>query len=487
MTTAEETTTHKTTTRLTVNGVTLETDAGASGVHTNALDALRSRGLLSCKEGCGEGECGACAIMVARPDTGRDGISDRTRWVPVNACLIPAAALDGQEIVTAEGLGTPTELHPVQREMAERGGSQCGYCTPGFVCSMAAEYYRPETDEPFDLHALSGNLCRCTGYRPIRDAAMALGTGMSATDSHAARLRSPAPPPAATDVHSGTSRFRRPTTLVEALEIMSDDPSVTVVAGSTDHGVGVNLKGERPADVIVIDRIPELRGITATNQYLDIGAAMTLTEIERTLGTRVPLLGQLLPQFASRLIRNSATIGGNLGTGSPIGDTPPALLALEATLVLTSVRGEREVALCNYFTGYRQSVRERDELITRIRIPLPLSPLTAFHKIAKRRFDDISSVAVGCAVDVQDGVVTKARIGLGGVAATPVRALSTESALEGAPWTAETIAHAAEFLRSEGTPMSDHRASAAYRSAMLGASLERFFAEQAQQITEARV
>lgn len=161
---------------------------------------------------------------------------------------------------------------------------------------------------------------------------------------------------------------------------MSDDPSVTVVAGSTDHGVGVNLKGERPADVIVIDRIPELRGITATDQYLDIGAAMTLTEIERTLG-------QLLPQFASRLIRNSATIGGNLGTGSPIGDTPPALLALEATLVLTSVRGEREVALCNYFTGYRQSVRERDELITRIRIPLPLSPLTAFHKIAKRRFD----------------------------------------------------------------------------------------------------
>lgn len=191
----------------------------------------------------------------------------------------------------------------------------------------------------------------------------------------------------ASGVHSGTSRFRRPTTLVEALEIMSDDPSVTVVAGSTDHGVGVNLKGERPADVIVIDGIPELRGITATDQYLDIGAAMTLTEIERTLGTRVPLLGQLLPQFASRLIRNSATIGGNLGTGSPIGDTPPALLALEATLVLTSVRGEREVALCNYFTGYRQSVRERDELITRIRIPLPLSPLTAFHKIAKRRFD----------------------------------------------------------------------------------------------------
>ncbi|HIW91803.1 MAG TPA: FAD binding domain-containing protein [Candidatus Corynebacterium avicola] len=464
---------------MTVNGVTLETDNHTSGVHTNALDALRSHGLTACKEGCGEGECGACAIMVARPD-GND--ADRTRWVPVNACLIPAAALDGQEIVTAEGLGTPSDLHPVQREMAERGGSQCGYCTPGFVCSMAAEYYRPETEKPFDLHALSGNLCRCTGYRPIKDAAMALGTGADAdTDARAARLREPAPGPAPTDVHAGDARFRRPASLSEALEILSDDPSIAVVAGSTDHGVGVNLKGERPADVIAVDRLPELRGITVTDTYLDIGAAQTLTEIERALGKKVPLLGQLLPQFASRLIRNSATIGGNLGTGSPIGDTPPALLALEASLVLTSVGGEREVALCDYFTGYRRSVRQPDELITRIRIPLPLSPLTAFHKIAKRRFDDISSVAVGFAVDVQDGLVTKARIGLGGVAATPVRALETEAALEGAPWTEETILAAAEILRGEGTPMSDHRASSAYRSAMLGTSLERFWAEQQRQ------
>lgn len=496
MTTAQKTTAQtNTTTQMTVNGVSLEADVGTTGVHTNALDALRAQGLTACKEGCGEGECGACAIMVARPDSlsddGSDGSSERTRWVPVNACLIPAAALDGQEVVTAEGLGTSTDLHPVQREMAVRGGSQCGYCTPGFICSMAAEYYRPETDEPFDMHALSGNLCRCTGYRPIRDAAMALGTGLEddagtdAADPRVARLHKPAPSPAPTDVHSGTSRFRRPSSLVEALGILADDPSTAVVAGSTDHGVGVNLKGDRPANVIAVDRVPELRGISWDGDRdqgrVEIGAAETLTDIERTLGKKIPLLGQLLPQFASRLIRNSATIGGNLGTGSPIGDTPPALLALEASLVLTSLRGEREVALSDYFTGYRQSVREPDELITAIRVPLPLSPLTAFHKIAKRRFDDISSVAVGYAVDVQDGLIVKARIGLGGVAATPVRALATEAVLEGAPWSAETIAQAADVLRNEGTPMSDHRASSAYRSAMLGTSLERFYAEQSGQ------
>jgi xanthine dehydrogenase small subunit len=185
------------------------------------------------------------------------------------------------------------------------------------------------------------------------------------------------------------------------------------------------------------------------------------------------------PQFASRLIRNGATLGGNLGTASPIGDTPPALLALESSLLLVSPRGEREVPLDGYFTGYRETVREPDELIRAVRIPLPVSPWAAFHKIAKRRFDDISSVAVGVALDVADGTVRKARIGLGGVAATPVRALATEAALEGRPWTEQTVAEAAEVLGAEGTPIDDMRASSAYRSAMLGTALLRFHAELA--------
>lgn len=481
------------TTTMTVNGTPLT----SVGAHTSTLDALRDHGLTGCKEGCAEGECGACAVLVARPDDSSDSsdaasgtasaTTSGTRWVPVNACLVPAAALDGQEIVTAEGLaGTATtrtarDLHPVQEEMARAGGSQCGYCTPGFICSMAAEYYRPDPEQPFDLHALSGNLCRCTGYRPIRDAALALGTP-GADDRLASRRQAPAPPAARTDITTVTplgdrARFRRPATLNEAVEILRDEPDATVVAGATDHGVLVNIRGDRPGNVLAVDRLPELRGIRRTAGHIDIGAAQTLSEIERALGREIPLLGQLLPQFASRLIRNSATLGGNLGTGSPIGDTPPALLALEATLLLVSADGEREVPLADYFTGYRQSVRRADELIAAVRIPVPVQPVTAFHKIAKRRFDDISSVAVGYAVTLADGVVVKARIGLGGVAATPLRAYATEHLLEGSTWDAATVARAAAALRAEGTPMSDHRASSAYRTAVLGTSVERFFAE----------
>jgi xanthine dehydrogenase small subunit len=385
----------------------------------------------------------------------------------------------------------------VQQEMAVRGGSQCGYCTPGFICSMAAEYYRPdrrpagESDagpdhehgpNGFDLHALSGNLCRCTGYRPIRDAAYALG-GPPPDDSLAARLSAPPREPAATQLRHGDRSFDRPGTLAEALRLLHDDPAAIVVAGSTDWGVEVNLRGARAASAIAIDRLPELRDLVVDDDRIEIGAALTLTEIERRLDGRVPLLAQLIPQFASRLIRNGATLGGNLGTGSPIGDTPPVLLALEASLVLASVEGEREVALSEYFTGYRQSVRRADELIKAVRIPLPLAPLAAFHKIAKRRFDDISSVAVGFALEVEDGVVTKARIGLGGVAATPIRALATEAALEGRPWTADTAQAAAEVLRDEGTPIDDHRASAAYRAAMLGQSLRKLYIESQEEVS----
>src|SRR4029450_449426 len=187
----------------------------------------------------------------------------------------------------------------------------------------------------------------------------------------------------------------------------------------------------------------ELGGLVVADDRVEVGAALTLTEIERRLDGRVPLLAQLFPQFASRRVRNAAPVGGTLGTGSPIGDAAPVLLALEASLVLASVDGEREVALSDYFTGYRQSVRRPDELITAVRIPVPLARLAAFHKIAKRRFDDISSVAIGFALDVEDRVVTKARIGLGGVAATPIRARATEAAPRGRPWTLDTAQAAA--------------------------------------------
>ncbi|GAB2664739.1 xanthine dehydrogenase small subunit [Kribbella swartbergensis] len=468
---------------ITVNGE--QTAIGTVAVHTTVLDWLRDRGLTGAKEGCAEGECGACSVLVARP-----GTDAPTEWTAVNACLVPIASLDGQELVTSEGLGSPSELHPVQRELAVRGGSQCGYCTPGFVCSMAAEFYRSTRTTSnghcdhehgpngFDLHALSGNLCRCTGYRPIKDAAYALGEP-AVDDALAARRSAPPPPPASTRMSVDGAEFLRPADLDGVLEVLAENPEAQIVAGSTDVGVEVNLRGARKPLIVAVDRLAELREFSFGPDEVRIGAALTLTEVERLLAGRIPLLAQLFPQFASRLIRNGATIGGNLGTASPIGDTPPALLALDASLVLVSRRGERVVPLADYFTGYRQTLKAPDELIRTVVVPLPLQRLTAFHKIAKRRFDDISSVAVGYAVDVEDGVVRRARIGLGGVAATPLRALATEQALIGKPWTERTVREAAAVMATEGTPMDDHRASASYRSAMLGQSLLRFYAEGA--------
>lgn len=521
-------------------------ELGDVGGHVTLLDWLRSSGFTSSKEGCAEGECGACAVLVCRPDG--DG---RSRWTAINACLVPAAGLDNQEVITAEGLGGPDALHPVQSEMANRGGSQCGYCTPGFICSMASEYYRPgrrgtssdsaprngevagsvsagrpaaagpngtervaevEPDgsgtaaerslgpaaaDPtapghapdhehgpngFDLHSLSGNLCRCTGYRPIRDAAYAL-VEPAADDPLFTRLAAPAPAPAATRITSAEGTYIRPTDLAEALRLLAETPTALLVAGSTDWGVELNIRHSRTAVTLGIDRLSKLRQLVVGDDSIDIGAALTLTEIERGLAGRIPLLAQMLPQFASRLIRNGATLGGNLGTGSPIGDTPPALLALDASLVLASTQGEREVPLADYFTGYRKTVKRPGELIKVIRIPTPVAPISAFHKIAKRRFDDISSVAIGFALRLENGpgsdgpLVGDIKIGLGGVAATPLRARDTEAALTGRLWNREVVAAAAETLAGEGTPISDHRASAAYRAAMLRESLRKFHAQ----------
>jgi len=464
---------------------------GEVGGHVTLLEWLRADGLTGAKEGCAEGECGACAVLVVRPE------GDQSRWTAINACLIPAAGLEGQELLTAEGLGRPDALHPVQREMAVRGGSQCGYCTPGFICAMAGEFYRADrrptasrTSEDasghardhehgpngFDLHALSGNLCRCTGYRPIRDAAYALGQPDPA-DPLMARCGKAAAPAPRTSISSASGAFVRPTSLPEVLDLLADRPDARLLAGSTDWGVELNLRHSRAALTIAVDRLEELRRLDVGAEFIEIGAALTLSEIERGLAGRIPLLAELFPQFASRLIRNSATLGGNLGTASPIGDSSPVLLALDATLVLASRDGEREVVLADYFTGYRKTVRRPHELIKTVRVPVPLAPLSAFHKVAKRRFDDISSVAVAFALRLEHQTVTSLRIGVGGAAATPLRALATEQALTGLPWALDEVVAAAEVLGSEGTPLDDHRASAGYRAAMLRQSLLRFYAD----------
>jgi xanthine dehydrogenase small subunit len=476
--------------------------ASLAGValHTNALDWIRGQGLTGAKEGCAEGECGACAILVARP-----GSTTPTQWTALNACLIPALALAGQEVVTVEGIGTPEALHPVQRELAERGGTQCGYCTPGFVASMAAEYYRPgrvaaapagaaggpaglpadpadSAPGPkvrgFDLDALAGNLCRCTGYRPIRDAALALGAAQ-AGDPLEARLHEPPPVPAVGRWGRTGASFIRPADLREALDLLAGNPDAVAIAGSTDWGVEANIHSARARMLVSIDQLPELRTFADDGSGFTVGAALTLTEVEHRTAGRIPLLAAMLPRFASRPVRNAATIGGNLATASPIGDCAPVLLALEAKLVLESARGRRVVEIADFFTGYRQTALRPGELLVAVQVPAPLAEVTGYEKVTKRRTDDISSVAVAVALELQDGLVRRARIGLGGVAATPIRARATEGALLGQRWDAATAARASEILSSEGSPMDDHRASAAYRRAMLGQALRRLHADTA--------
>ncbi len=444
--------------------------------HTTVLAWLRQQGLTGSKEGCAEGECGACAVLLLRPD------GSGSRLEAVNGCLLLLSSLAGQEVWTVEGLARGKALHPVQEAMLQ-GGSQCGYCTPGFVVSMAAEYYRKGRQE-FDLEALSGNLCRCTGYRPIKAAAFSLGQPPE-HDPLARRLAQPAPvvesldySPSVTSTLPQAQRFFRPGSLRELFQIQAEHPSAKLVAGGTDWVVEVNQRFARAPVQIDLGHLPELQSLSWTHEYVEIGAGVTLSEAERWLQGRIPLLAEWFPRFASRLIRNRATFGGNLGTASPIGDSPPVLLALGASLVLVSASGEREVALEHFFTAYRQTALRPGELIKAVRIPLPLLPESCFYKVSKRPMDDISTVAMGIAMQRSStGRVEAIRIGLGGVAATPVRAYQTEAALLGQPWEESSLRKAAQVLKAEFKPIDDHRGSAAYRTAMLGNLLWKFYTE----------
>lgn len=445
-----------------------------SGVdpHTTVLSWLRQQGLTGSKEGCAEGECGACAVLLLRPD------GQGSRFEAVNGCLMLLPSLAGQEVWTVEGLAQGEVLHPVQEAMLQ-GGSQCGYCTPGFVVSMAAEYYR-KGREQFDLEALSGNLCRCTGYRPIKDAAYSLGQP-APQDPLAQRLAQPARAVESLEYSPQApqpQRFYRPVSLNELFQIQAQHPSAKLVAGGTDWVVEVNQRFARAPVQIDLGHIPELQTLSWTDEYVELGAGVTLSEAERWLQGRIPLLAEWFPLFASRLIRNRATLGGNLGTASPIGDSPPVLLALGASLVLVSALGERMVGLEHFFTGYRQTALQPGELIKAVRIPLPLLPESRFYKVCKRPMDDISTVSMGIALRRKStGVVEAIRIGLGGVAATPVRAYQAEAVLLGQSWDESSLRKAAQVIKEEFRPMDDHRGSAAYRTAMLGSLLWKFYAE----------
>jgi xanthine dehydrogenase small subunit len=431
------------------------------------LEFLRARGLTGSKEGCAEGECGACAVaMVAR-----DG--DRSRYRVVNSCLMLLPMAADREIFTVEGLAANGALQEAQEAMAAAGGSQCGYCTPGFVVSLFAEQYRADRTRACETHALSGNLCRCTGYRPIRDAAQSLGPAPSGPFLD--RLTHGCAPLSAITADG----FSRPTSLDAVLDTLASQPGSAVVAGATDMGVEWNLRRRRWPHLIDLDAIVELHDSEEAPDEVRIGAAVPLSELQARWSSAPAAVAEWLSLFASPLIRNRATLGGNLGTASPIGDSPPLLLALDARVELAGPRGRRVVPLNTFFVGYRKTVRQPGEVIVSIRIPRPYPQQVSFYKIAKRRFDDISTVAAAMAMDVgADGLVARARFALGGVAATPLLITDASDAIVGRQWDAHAVARVQDVLDRTLTPLSDHRGSKEYRSAVSSSLVEKFWWER---------
>lgn len=462
--------------RFVLNGkavTALEQDA-----HVTLLQWLRAQGLCGTKEGCAEGECGACAVALVRSEPDEAG----SHFEAVNSCLLPLAAVAGREVVSVEGVADPDGgLHPVQAALVAAGGSQCGYCTPGFVISLFCEYYRPGR-AGYDPESISGNLCRCTGYRPIVDVARAL-SAPAAGDARLVQLGRRAPELAA--VQSGGSeraRFFRPLTLGAAFDLFDAHPGALPIAGGTDLMVLANQRYQRWPALVSLEALSELQELSFSEAEIVLGAGLSLNAVERVLRTAgrlpFPMFEQLLPLFSSRLIRNRATLGGNLATASPIGDAAPALLALNADVELVSRRGVRRLPLAEFFSGYRTNALEPGELIRALRLVRPLPAVQRFYKVSKRALDDISTVSAAFALSLdRHGRVTRLGAAFGGVAATPIAAPSLEQIALGRSWDEATLALLIDESARLGTPQTDLRGSATYRRALLSKLLERFFYE----------
>ncbi len=453
------------------------------GPDETLLDYLRLRRTLrGSKEGCAEGDCGACTVLVGKLAGGK------LVYESVNACIRFLGSLDGCHVVTIEHLrGEDGRLHPVQQAMVDFHGSQCGFCTPGFVMSLYALWMRTADPSVAAIEkALQGNLCRCTGYEAIVRAARAISNyGKAAKDPLVAERRRIAARLATlqdgtrVEIGEGGRRLVVPASVDDFASLLAKEPAATIVAGSTDVGLWVTKHMREISPAIFIAGLDGLRGISEADGVVTIGAGVTYSDALPALAKRIPALGRLIERIGGEQVRNMGTIGGNIANGSPIGDTPPPFIALGAELILRKGGKRRTIALEDYFIAYGKQDRRPGEFVEAVRVPVPAKGAHfAVHKVTKRRDEDITATLGAFLLRLsKDGTVAAVRIAYGGMAATPKRAAAVEAALLGKPWTEATVEAALAAYDADFKPLTDMRATAEYRQLAAKNLLRRFFAE----------